>query len=199
MPTTRHVTEHYANHAMEADHARLKARLGPMRALKRLASARTIAAGHASYRTCATATTRSPPTYRSLIASASPSTTSLYPSDRSESLANGSWHPPTAVTQQCPRRYVTGCDVLYRHLPTVGVPNYLHTTDSGGLLSVTDEPSGSTRISVDRVQAGLSTSARMDRSCALGDYAKVIEMPNCRGRPRVVTSVDCDAVRFRSS
>jgi transposase-like protein len=32
---------------VEADHARLKARLRPVRGLKRLASARTIAAGHA--------------------------------------------------------------------------------------------------------------------------------------------------------
>ncbi len=32
---------------MEADHGRLKARLGPMRGLKRLRSARTVSAGHA--------------------------------------------------------------------------------------------------------------------------------------------------------
>jgi transposase, IS6 family len=43
----RHVTERYANNAVEADHGRLKARLRPMRGLKRLASLRTIAAGHA--------------------------------------------------------------------------------------------------------------------------------------------------------
>jgi transposase-like protein len=46
-PAARHVTEQYANNAIEADHGRLKARLRPMRGLKRLASARTIAAGHA--------------------------------------------------------------------------------------------------------------------------------------------------------
>jgi IS6 family transposase len=46
-PTARHVTEPYANNAIEADHGRLKARLRPMRGLKRLASARTVAAGHA--------------------------------------------------------------------------------------------------------------------------------------------------------
>jgi DDE domain len=46
-PTARHVTERYANNAFEADHGRLKARLQPMRGLNRLASARTIAAGHA--------------------------------------------------------------------------------------------------------------------------------------------------------
>jgi transposase-like protein len=46
-PAARHVTERYANNVIEADHGRLKARLRPMRGLKRLASARIIAAGHA--------------------------------------------------------------------------------------------------------------------------------------------------------
>jgi IS6 family transposase len=43
----RHVLERYANNVVEADHGRLKARLRPMRGLKRMRSARTIAAGHA--------------------------------------------------------------------------------------------------------------------------------------------------------
>jgi transposase, IS6 family len=42
-----HVTEQYANNAIEADHGRLKSRLRPMRGLKRLRSARVISAGHA--------------------------------------------------------------------------------------------------------------------------------------------------------
>ncbi len=46
-PTARHVTEQYENNAIETDHGRLKARLRPMRGLKRLASARSICAGHA--------------------------------------------------------------------------------------------------------------------------------------------------------
>jgi transposase, IS6 family len=46
-PAARHVTERYANNPVETDHGRLKSRLQPMRGLKRLASARTIAAGHA--------------------------------------------------------------------------------------------------------------------------------------------------------
>ena len=49
-PAARHVTERHANNAIEADHARLKARLRPMRGLKRMRSARTIAAGHAFVR-----------------------------------------------------------------------------------------------------------------------------------------------------
>ena len=46
-PVARHATERYANNLIEVDHGRLKARLRPMRGLKRLASARTIVAGHA--------------------------------------------------------------------------------------------------------------------------------------------------------
>ena len=47
MPTARHVTEQYANNAVEADHGRLKARLRPMRGLKSIRSLRTVATGHA--------------------------------------------------------------------------------------------------------------------------------------------------------
>ena len=43
----RHVTERYANNSIEADHGRFTARLRQMRGLTRLASARTVAAGHA--------------------------------------------------------------------------------------------------------------------------------------------------------
>ena len=45
--TAAHVTEQYGNNRIEADHGRLKARLRPMRGLKRLESAGRIAAGHA--------------------------------------------------------------------------------------------------------------------------------------------------------
>jgi transposase, IS6 family len=47
VPAAAHVTEQYANNRIEADHGRLKARLRPMRGLKRLRSAARIAAGHA--------------------------------------------------------------------------------------------------------------------------------------------------------
>ena len=47
VPAALHVTEQYANNIIETDHGRLKSRLRPMRGLKRLASARTIGAGHA--------------------------------------------------------------------------------------------------------------------------------------------------------
>jgi IS6 family transposase len=42
-----HITEQYGNNPIEADHARLKVRLRPMRGLKQFRSAAVIAAGHA--------------------------------------------------------------------------------------------------------------------------------------------------------
>jgi hypothetical protein len=47
VPSALHVMEQYANNPVEADHGRLKARLRPMRGLKRHRSARILAAGHA--------------------------------------------------------------------------------------------------------------------------------------------------------
>jgi transposase-like protein len=47
LPSACHVTQQYANNAIEADHGRLKSRLRPMCGLKRLRSARVISAGHA--------------------------------------------------------------------------------------------------------------------------------------------------------
>jgi transposase-like protein len=46
-PAAQQVLERSANNRVEADHARLKARLRPMRGLKTIRSLRTIAAGHA--------------------------------------------------------------------------------------------------------------------------------------------------------
>jgi transposase, IS6 family len=47
VPTAAHVTEQFANNRIEADHARLKARLRPMRRFTRFRSAEVIASGHA--------------------------------------------------------------------------------------------------------------------------------------------------------
>jgi IS6 family transposase len=47
MPGTFHNTAQYANNGVECDHGRLKARLRPMRGLKRDHSARVIMRGHA--------------------------------------------------------------------------------------------------------------------------------------------------------
>src|SRR5262249_6861489 len=46
-----HVTDRYANNAIEADHGRLKAGLGTMRGLKRAWTLRTAAAGNAFVKT----------------------------------------------------------------------------------------------------------------------------------------------------
>jgi DDE domain len=43
----RHITEQYASNIVEADHGCLKARLRPAQVFKRLASAGTVATGHA--------------------------------------------------------------------------------------------------------------------------------------------------------
>ena len=47
LPAAQHVTARYENNRVEADHGRLKARLRPMRGLKRDRSAAVIATGHA--------------------------------------------------------------------------------------------------------------------------------------------------------
>jgi transposase-like protein len=47
LPAAFHDTEVYANNPLETDHGRLKARLRPMRGLKRDHTARVIVAGHA--------------------------------------------------------------------------------------------------------------------------------------------------------
>jgi transposase, IS6 family len=47
IPSALHTVERYANNPVETDHGRLKARLRPMRGLKRHRSARIICAGHA--------------------------------------------------------------------------------------------------------------------------------------------------------
>ena len=47
IPSALHTAGQYANNPVEADHGRLKARLQPMRGLKRHRSARILAAGHA--------------------------------------------------------------------------------------------------------------------------------------------------------
>jgi transposase, IS6 family len=47
IPSALHTVERYANNPVETDHGRLKARLRPMRGLKRHRSARIICAGRA--------------------------------------------------------------------------------------------------------------------------------------------------------
>ena len=47
IPSALHTVERFANNPVETDHGRLKARLRPMRGLKRHRSARIISTGHA--------------------------------------------------------------------------------------------------------------------------------------------------------
>jgi transposase-like protein len=47
LPAAFHDVEQYANNSVEADHGRLKARLRPVRGLKRDRSGRVVALGHA--------------------------------------------------------------------------------------------------------------------------------------------------------
>jgi IS6 family transposase len=47
IPSALHTVRQYANNLVETDHGRLKARLRPMRGLKRHRSARILATGHA--------------------------------------------------------------------------------------------------------------------------------------------------------
>jgi transposase-like protein len=47
LPAAQHVTVRYANNRIEADHGRLKARLRPMRGMKKDRSLRIVATGHA--------------------------------------------------------------------------------------------------------------------------------------------------------
>jgi transposase, IS6 family len=47
LPAAWHRTDRYANNHLEADHGRLKSRLGPMRGLKQDRSAKVVIAGHA--------------------------------------------------------------------------------------------------------------------------------------------------------
>jgi transposase-like protein len=63
-PAAWHHVERYANNRVEADHAQLKRRLNPMRGIKTMTGLRIVAAGHASCRTCAAGTMRSPPMSR---------------------------------------------------------------------------------------------------------------------------------------
>jgi hypothetical protein len=94
VPAARHLTEQYANNAVEADHGRLKARLRPMRGLKTIRSLRRIAAGHAFVQTCAAATTNSPSTHPPTIGFGSRSPISRATNNRDDQRAGPQRWPP---------------------------------------------------------------------------------------------------------
>jgi transposase, IS6 family len=61
IPSATHTVERYANNPVETDHGRLKARLRPMRGLKRHGPRESSPPGTPSCRTSAAATMNSPP------------------------------------------------------------------------------------------------------------------------------------------
>jgi IS6 family transposase len=81
IPSALHTVERYANNPVEADHGRLKARLRPMRGLKRHRSARTLAAGHAFVQNLVRGHYELPPTSPPATGSAQHSTSSRWASD----------------------------------------------------------------------------------------------------------------------
>ena len=86
IPSALHTTEQYANNPIEADHGRLKARLRPMRGLKRTAQHGSSPPVMPSCRTSAAATTTSLPKSTATIGSAWHSTTSRSPSEPRRSI-----------------------------------------------------------------------------------------------------------------
>jgi len=92
MPAACHIVEQYANNPIESDHGRLKARLRPMRGLKRLRSTRVISAEHALCRTSVAATTNSASMLVRGIGSRQSSPNSRAPSDHN-----------TTPTETCPQ------------------------------------------------------------------------------------------------
>jgi transposase-like protein len=103
IPTAFHNTEQHANNRIEADHGRLKARLRPMRGLKRDHTARVIIRGHALMQNIAAVTTNSASTPGLIGASRTRSPNSSRRSERT-STAAGSRTAPSKSTQQSPRR-----------------------------------------------------------------------------------------------
>ena len=87
IPSALHTTERYANNPVETDHGRLKARLRPMRGLKRHRSARSWPPGMHSCRICAAAIMRSLPMFPIATGSTQPSTSSPWPSDELVTVA----------------------------------------------------------------------------------------------------------------
>jgi transposase, IS6 family len=81
VPSALHIAEQYANNPVQADHGRLKARLRPMRGLKRQRSARILAV-MPSCRICGAANTTLPPMSPISTGYGGPSTTWQSPYDQ---------------------------------------------------------------------------------------------------------------------
>ena len=112
IPSALHTVERYANHSIETDHGRLKARLRPTRGLKRHRSVRTLGAGHAFVKTSAAATTNSPLTSPPATGSAQHSTSLRRPSDSRSFSSARSVMRTDRPTQHCCVVPVAGSGVV---------------------------------------------------------------------------------------
>jgi hypothetical protein len=125
MPGAFHNMEQYENNRVECDHGRLKARLRPMRGLKRDHTAHLIMRGH-SCRTCVAVTTNSEPTCARIIVSRTLSPNSPGRSERT----------PTGI--EVPRATVR----LNATEPAEQTPTARHHGRTAISVRVTHEPRG---------------------------------------------------------
>ncbi len=124
VPSALHVVEQYANNPVETDHGRLKARLGPMRGLKRHRSARILAAGHAFVQNLRRGHYEIGPTPPAATGSASPFTASQ---PQSDSRARGSF---SDAVQECHNATVPNRGARRRRShPDAGAAHYLYSID----------------------------------------------------------------------
>jgi transposase, IS6 family len=103
LPGTLHNTSQHANNRIEADHGRLKARLRPMRGLKRDRTAGVIMRGHAFMQTCEEDTTNSASTRARTGASRPHSGNSPGQSERTRRPGSITSHPRLPQCNRAPR------------------------------------------------------------------------------------------------
>jgi hypothetical protein len=111
-PAAWHRTDRYANNRVESDHAQLKRQLRPMRGIKTMTGLRTLAAGHSFVRTCAAATTRSPPNNPATVGSPWHSANSPRQSERLHWTIGGPGLRDDRVMQQTRMTDRGGCGVV---------------------------------------------------------------------------------------
>jgi DDE domain len=171
LPTACHITEQYANNPVEADHARLKARLRPMRGLKRLRSARVISSGHAfiqnlrrGHYELAVDSTRA-------IGSPPPSPNSPTPSDHDSTTAS---HARIPQTQQRPSS--NRCNRL-----TVCVRARPSSSRRSTSMPITTR-SGSTST---RVRCGARSAAMATECASIRSLLRPLPVVGVHGFPQV--------------
>jgi hypothetical protein len=104
----------HANNLIEADHGWLKARLGPMRGLKRYRSARILAAGHAFVQNLRRGHYEIATETRALTGSASPSTTPPSPSEPARRCGDAPAYQGKAQRNSAIQGYLSW-GIIFRH------------------------------------------------------------------------------------